>query len=339
MSASASVPTSADVARMAGVSAATVSYVFSGRRGGGSRIAESTCRRVLEAAASLHYVPNQSARALRRQSTERVCLVLPRLGVPYHDLLASELQEVAQEHDYSVVITVSDTPGRRRSAVEQLRRRLADGVVFVGDTVPDEQDLAALVRANIAVTVVSDRVSAAGVDVVRTTTSEACRAAVRYLAAHGHRRIGFIGHFLPESPHNGRYEAYLAGLEDCGLPRDDRIVSAGAVSHAEAYRGAEALFELDERPTAIFAASDIAAVGSIWAARVAGLQVPDDVAVIGVGNIPEDTVIRPSLTSVGPVCERFGDITDLLFSRLQGAAPTEGRVRVQKWDLIRRESA
>ncbi|MGH3319769.1 MAG: LacI family DNA-binding transcriptional regulator [Streptosporangiaceae bacterium] len=336
---SSGVPTSADVARLAGVSKATVSYVLSGRRGNASRVSEETRKRVLDAVQSLDYVPNQSARALRRQSTERICLVVPRLGVPYHDLLARDLQGAAADNGYSMVIALGASAGQRRSVVDQLRRHLADGAVFIGAASPSGEDLDSLARAEIAVVAVSDDVSGASFDVVRSDISDVCRRTVGYLADQGHRRIAFIGHFLSVEQPANRHEDYLAGLRAHGLPVDERLVTSGAASRKEAYLNATALLQQADRPSAIFAASDIAAVSSIWAARDVGLRVPEDVAVLGVGNIPEDTVIRPRLTTVGPKSLDSHAVTEFLFSRLRGGAPAHGRVWLQEWSLILRESA
>ncbi|SDU79367.1 LacI family DNA-binding transcriptional regulator [Jiangella alkaliphila] len=332
-------PTAADVARLAGVSRATVSYVLSGRRSGGSRVRDETRQRILEAVRALDYVPDQSARALRRRSTERVCLVLPRLGVPYFDVLAKELQEAVAGHGYTLVITVSDVVDARSAVVAQLRRRLADGVVIVAGARAANEALAGLVDLGIAVVLVADEAARDGIDVVRGDVTEACRGGVEYLVSRGHRRIAFVGEFPPHAARHSRFDGYRAALEAGGLPLDRRLVVAGASSRAEAYRSATRVLESPDRPSAVFAATDIAAVSAIWAARDLGLRVPDDVAVIGVGNIDEDLVMNPPLTSVGPSSVGSAEIAELLIGRMAGEAPAAGRTRLQPWELIRRGSA
>lgn len=333
------VPTALDVARLAGVSKATVSYVLSGRRSGDSRVSEETRQRVLDAVHTLGYAPNQSARALSRRRTERVCLVLPRLGAPYFEQLARDLQAAIEPQGYALVIAMGGGGGERPVVLDQLRRQLADGVVLAEGVRLDQAELAALVALNVAVVAVTDDRVPAGVDVVRSNASDACRGAVEHLAAAGHQRIAFIGHFPPGSRRHRRYDDYRAGLRAGGIGLDRQLVVGGASSRAEAYRNAQKLLAQPDRPTAVFAASDIAAVSTIWAARDAGLRVPDELAVIGVGDIPEDLVMNPPLTSVGPVSLASAPVIDLLLSRLSGAAPSEGRSRTQQWELIRRGSA
>lgn len=330
--------TVADVAREAGVSKATVSYVLSGRRSGDSRVSEQTRQRVLDAARRLNYAPNQSARALSRRSTERVCLVLPRMGAPYFELLAQELQEAIAGHGYTLVMVIADQQSERPTVLEQLRRRLADGVVLAEGVHLDAEDLAALVALDIATVAMTDEPVPDGVDVVRSTAGAGIREAVRYLASQGHRRVAYIGHLSPGA-RKGKYDAFRAGLRSSGLSLDRGLVLPGAECRAESYRSAQKLFARSDPPTAVFAASDIAAVSTLWAARDAGLRVPDDVAVIGIGDIPEDLVVNPPLTTVGPTSAASLHVADLLLGRLTGEAPPEGRSRLQTWELIRRGSA
>lgn len=331
------VPTAADVARLAGVSRATVSYVLSGRRSGNTRISDTTRRRVLQAVDRLNYVPNHSAQALSKRRTERICLVLPRLGGPYNDLLAAELRTAASGRGYSTFIAVNDSEIEQSLLMDQLRRRTADGVVFVAEDRLDNDELASLVRQNIAVVVVGEAAATGGVDVVRTDIMRACQEAVEYLAARGHTRIAFMGS-MPIADSYSRYEGYRAGMQSCHLPIDDHLVVSGATSRLDAYRSAQQLLHGVDRPTAILAASDIAAVSTIWAARDADLRIPAELAVVGVGDIPEDVVVHPPLTSIGPKSIASQQIADLLFSRLAGEAPPTGRTYVQEWHLIVRGS-
>src|SRR5689334_20858577 len=141
-------PTTKDVARLAGVSAATVSYVLNGRRQRSSTVSAETRQRVLDAVATLGYVPNQIGRNLRLQRTERISLILPRVGVPVNDVLIRDIQRVADQHGYTVMISVVDTPEREQHMLNQLKRRLADGAIIVHGTWAEE-DFAELVQANL----------------------------------------------------------------------------------------------------------------------------------------------------------------------------------------------
>lgn len=329
-----------DVARLAQVSTATVSIILSGRHARDARVSQGTTHRVLDAVAKLKYVPNQTARNLRRRRTERICLMVSRLGVPYYDILSQAVQDAAEERGYSQVIAVGGTPERERHVFEQLQRGLADGVVMVNPYFLTSQNVSRLAGDGLAVVVLSNRIVGKRFDSVQTTEGQACQQAITYLIDKGHRRIGFLGSVSERLSHRLRCENYLRALAEHGLPAPGTLVQDDAGSSREkAYRKTGVLLGLAGRPTAILAASDIAAVSAMWAIRDAGLRVPEDVAVIGVGNIPEGGVTRPPLTTVGPISCDWAQVTDLLFSRLESRLPLEGRVVLSPWALIVRGSA
>lgn len=331
--------TAYDVARTAGVSQATVSYILSGRGSGATRISDTTRERVLRVVAELGYVPNQTARNLRRRRTERVCLVAPSFGVPYFDLMAENIQQSANTYGYSVVVAVTGSARREQQILDQLRRGLADGVVFVTPSYLTSEELAALARGKLAVVVLSNHVAGAELDIVRTTEAEGCIEAVSYLVARGHRRIAFLGNCAAQSVRAERLACYHAALQAAGIPADPQLELGAQNSRARAYGRTQQLLELAAPPTAIFAASDMAAISAISAVRDSGLRVPDDVAVVGVGNIPEGSIMQPALTTVGPQVLAFDHISGLLFGRIAGEQHSAGQTVTERWQLIRRASA
>jgi DNA-binding LacI/PurR family transcriptional regulator len=331
-------PTIYDVARLAGVSQATVSYVISGRRNGKSRISAETRQRVEAAMDELGFFPNETARSLRRQRTNRICLIISRLGSPFADAMAADVERVAAEHGYSLVIAVGGSRDREQRVLDQLHRRLADGVIIESPGV-DAAAANRLSRSNVAVVVINNQIEPGAFDVVRSNEREACDQAMDYLLAHGHRRIGFLRHTSQVEEPDPRFEGYRAALAAHGLPCDEQLVRLGAESRRASYAAAVDLLRLPERPTAIFSSSDIGAISAIWAANELGWRVPEDVAVIGAGNTPESAITHPPLTTIGPAVMDFSDIADLLISRLEGRAPPEGRLLLRPWSLIPRSSA
>lgn len=333
-------PLISDVAQAAAVSAATVSLILNGRRSGNDRISPETRERVLRVVAELGYVPNQTARSLRRRKTERICLYVARLGVPYYDLLAQSLQQRAADHGYATIVILGFGREQEQRMFDQLRRGLADGVVLIAPRHLTNDDLAALARTGTAVLVYSPYLSGDGVDVIRVTEGEAGYQAMQYLFDKGRRRVGFVGPSVGEAAQLPRYQSYLRFMTEHGLPMAPGIVQDDSgISRRHAYECVQTMLELAEPPTAIFAASDLAAISAIWAIRNAGRRVPDDIAVIGSGNIPEGTITSPPLTTIGQRELDFTRFTDLLFSRLAGNAPAEGREHIIPWVLIQRGSA
>lgn len=334
-------PTSRDVAALAGVSVATVSYVMNGRTD--RRIPADTRDRVLDAARRLSYAPNRSARNLRRRHTEQVCLVVGSIGVPAYDQLAGDLHARADEAGYGVITIVVDSPIRAQKAVGLLHQRIADGAI-IGPDVPflTEDSLAGLARTGLPLVVMSNTAVPDRFDVVRAPETAACAEALDHLFATGRRRVAFMGHEheLTDSPlPSERFEAYLAALDRHGVARDDTIIVPGANDRVAAYRATAALLARPDHPDSIFAASGRGAVSAIWAARDAGLAVPGDVAILGSGNLPESLITQPTLSTVGPsAADDFTEVARLLFDRISAGVPAEGREITEPWSYNRRGS-
>ncbi|PSL03583.1 LacI family transcriptional regulator [Haloactinopolyspora alba] len=333
--------TSRDVAARAGVSVATVSYVMNGRTD--RRIPAETRERVLEAAEELAYAPNRSARSLRRRRTEQVCLVVGSIGVPAYDQLARDVHLRADEAGYGVITLVVDSAARAEKAVALLHQRIADGAV-VAPSVPylSEESLTGIARSGLPLVVMSNTAKPDGFDVVRAPEAAACTQALDHLFGSGRRRIAFMGHEheLDDDPlPSERLDAYLDALDRHGAPRDGSLIVRGANDRVAAYHAATGLLTREDRPDAIFAASGRGAVSAIWAARDADLSVPDDVAVLGSGNLPESLITRPTLSTVGPAdADDFTEVARLLFDRISAGVPAEGREITDPWSYNHRGS-
>jgi LacI family transcriptional regulator len=334
------------VAALAGVSVATVSYVMNARDD--RRVGAQTRERVLAAARALGYVPHQAARSLRRRRTELVALVVGSIGVPAYDQLAQDLHTAADAAGYGVITIVVDSPRRADTTIDLLHQRLVDGAL-IAPSVPylSDDTLGGLARTGLPLVVMSNHVNPDGFDVVRAPERRACTEAMEHLLSSGRRRVAFVGH-RNEVVHprmSERRRAYVDALDRHGIPVRDRIVVAGADSRVAGYQAVASLLTRRPRPDAIFAASDRAAISAIWAVRDAGLRVPDDVAVVGVGNLEEGRVIRPALSTVGPVSHEYSAVARLLFDRLAALhdphsqrEPPPARELVTPWSFIRRGS-
>ncbi|WP_336207377.1 LacI family DNA-binding transcriptional regulator [Nonomuraea sp. LPB2021202275-12-8] len=333
-------PTAKQVAELAGVSVATVSYVLSGRD---RRVAAGTRQRVIDAASRLGYTPNQAARSLRRRRTQRVCLVQGSFGgVPTDERLARDLHEMADGHGYSVVTLAVYSEARAMAAVDVLRGGIADGVlVNVGGEHLTEELLGSIVATRMPTVVIRNESVPPGCDVVRAPETGACVEAVEHLIGQGRRRIAFLSerYELYLGRPTGRLLGYTTALDRHGVDPDRRLIVAGADDRVSAYQAVTDLLRTPEPPDAIFAATDRAAISAIWAIRDAGLRVPEDVAVVGVGNIDEGLITNPQLSTVGPIRHDYTDVVRLLFDRLQAEEPLPAREIVRAWAFVRRGSS
>ncbi|KUM40450.1 LacI family DNA-binding transcriptional regulator [Arthrobacter sp. EpRS71] len=330
-------PTIRMVAELAGVSTATVSYVLSGRRGdGGPGVSDPTAEKVKAAAERLGYRPNQAARAIRTGRTNTVILSLTMLSDPWSLSVIESVQKAAVPRGITPMI-LGDADW-----VKVLGAHNADAV-FV-DAVREEQRdaLRKLAEHGTSLVVFDEVLEAEGFDVIRSIAGPGCRMAVEHLL-HGHRRIACLTPATVAGTSGGtRYRAYSEALADAGIPEREDYVGLFDGTSAGAYAAATRLLSMPERPTALYATTDYAAVSAINAAQRLGLAVGKDVDIIGVGNTVEGERMSPSLSTVGPV-DFFDKLARLLLRRATAQSSPDAAkdpgVLDFPWHLFVRESA
>lgn len=274
----------ADVARLAGVSVATVSRAL--REVGG--VSVRTRARVREVAAELSYVISPEASGLSRQSTGRIAVVVPRMDTWFYATMLAAIEQELRQADLDVLLYHIDGPAQRSQFLHELpARRKVDAIVIVALPLPPDQ-AARLELMGVEVVVAGGRLR--DYPCVHTDDYAIATTAVGHLADLGHTRIAMIR----TSDTDGtewfsdieRVRGYRAVLSDRGLPqRPDYLVSvpyAGAAGREGMLR----LLALDEPPTAVFAYSDEIGLGALSALRDQGISVPEEMSLIGVDGHP-----------------------------------------------------
>lgn len=290
-------PTSADVAALAGVSRATVSFVLNDRAD--VKIRPATRQRVTEAASQLGYHPHAPARQLAGGSSLTLGLVL--LQTPEQvagDALLAEtlrgLSTAARSAGYRVLVE-SIIPGDGGYA-EILRTRRAEGLVISGPR-KDDPTLEPLVNEGFPIVLQGSLPGFPGPSVDVDNVAGA-RRAVEHLIELGHRRIGCVTNAsLAYTAASERLEGYRQALQAAGVGFNETLVAEGEFDAPSGHRAMMRLLAADH-VTAVFAASDVVALGVIGALREAGRRVPLDVSVIGFDDIPLAAFFDPPLTTV-----------------------------------------
>lgn len=327
-----------DVAKRANVSAATVSYVLSGKEELVRRIATETRERINAAIAEIGYVQNQTARHLRLQRTRRVCLLLPRIGSPFADSIASDVDAAVRRRSYSSVLTMGRDLASCQDVVRQVEAGLADGIVAeVEQLSAEEIDLlfAPLVRAGKEVLLLHPPLESTGFSSVRQERLPAFRLLVRRLVERGRQRFAYIRH--ARSQDGGRTPALEQILAEHGLA--PASIVTGAEGRASAVAILQSLLEAPNRPDAILVQSDASAVSVIQALTRLGIGVPTEIAVVGSGNAEEGQLCFPALTTIGPTRPSLEEAVDHLIDRIEKVPGAESRTFVIPWSVIDRESA
>ena len=313
-------PTQVDVAKRAGVSRATVSYVLNGLTEGRVPISDETRQRVLNAIEELGYEPDARAQALRSGATKTIALIIPDLRNPHFCEYATGIEQEARASGYHVLL--SSTTLNDEYAVDifkDLARRRFDGLIlvsaFILESAEAQATLARVRKRGLPIVELSDNY---GVDAVAADYQEATKEVMSYLFSLGHRRIGLVygvgGHELAED----RRQPYRASLEAAGIAPDPDLIQECGPTIEEGYQGAKKLLELKQRPTAIIAVNDLLAIGAIRAAADSGLQIPKDISFVSYDDIPMANYLVPRLTTVTKDALTLGrKAFEVLLARIQ----------------------
>ncbi len=334
-------PTQADVARLASVSQPVVSYVLSGNPA--APVAPATRARVLAAIAELGYVPEHAGRSLRRRRTNTIAGVIPDITNPFYPAFERGIQDVAEQAGYDLI--TYNTDGKLEKERTFLRSALAgrvDGVIITPLRVP-LGECRGLAEAGVSVVALINEpppTEGPPLDTIAVDCVAAARVAVTYLIERGHTRIGMVAGEAGTPPREDRVRGYTTALRERGLDFDQMLVRGADFTEAGGYAATLELLRLAHRPTAIFAANDLMALGAMMALREAGVRVPRDMAIVGFDDIPAASMVDPPLTTVAQYPERLGArAAALLLERLRASEPVPSRQVLMPSDLIVRESA
>lgn len=331
-------PTQSDVARLAGVSRATVSYVVNRKDTSAVPISEETRQRVMDAVDELGYVVNAGAQALRSGDTKTIGVMLPIYENPFFWEILDGISREANEAGYKVLLANSALdPEIASQNVSELAEQRVDGLIFMIEfgSLPDQ--IMEQLRNSIH-PIVEISSSFSEFDLIQQGYSEATKALMTHLFELGHRRIGFI--YGVHKPEQGldRLNAYHEALHEMDIVFDESLIIQCGPSMEDGYQAALHLLQQQERPTAIIALNDLLGMATIRAASDLSLRIPEDISIAGFDDIPFAKFVIPRLTTIASNPEKNGrDAVQLLLKRLkEPARPHE--VITAGWELVVRES-
>ncbi|KOG36326.1 MULTISPECIES: LacI family DNA-binding transcriptional regulator [Streptomyces] len=304
----------ADVARAAGVSSATVSYVLSGKR----QVAPETRAAVEAAIAELAFTVNTTARSLRTGRSSLVALIVPDIANPFYAQLAATLQEELRERGLHVV--VCNTRARRDEEqallAEAVQQRFAGVVITPFRLKP--RDFEPLAEAGLPVVVSAD-VSFGPIDQVTPDARAATRSALEQVAAAQRRRIAMIAGPRDATGGDPRLEQLRSLALQLGMALPHELVVRGEHTREAGAAGFAELMSRRHRPDAVFCGNDVIAVGAMEKAHELGFEIPQDVALIGHDDASFASLVRPRLTTIRyPADQVARAAARLLAERLDG---------------------
>ena len=338
--------TLADIAASAGVATMTVSRVVNQS----GYVHPDTRDKVLQVVRGMNYRRNHLARALKRQRTDTVGLVLGDIANPYAAELARAVRERMAEKGFTLFICVSEhSPKEDVAAFESLTDHRVDGVIVATRASKLGNDrLAQMIEMGIPVTLLGREFRHPAVDFVGADHLKGGYEATTHLIKLGHKRIGFIGVSLTNSLGLKRFQGYVDALREHGLPVEEKLIvgrqegpdqAPGYSTEEMGYEGMKKLLSRRVRPTAIFARNDFTAIGAIGAIQEAGLRIPDDIAIVGYDDVPLARHITPKLTTVRQPTREQGHLAaEFLLRRIEHDALAPREEKILECELVVRES-
>ena len=294
-----------DVAKMVGVSAATVSRALALP----GAVRDSTRKAILEAVRATGYIPNVAARNLRVRKTNMILVIVSQIGNTFLADILGSIDEELTRNGYGLIIGHLDNhPGRENQFLRVAISGAVDGIMLLSLNRIPQNDHQTMLDCGLPMVSINERFEGADFPQVSVCNFEASVEVVHHLYKLGHRNIGFIRG--PEGIYtaDARLAGFRAGLAQYGLDPDAASVWMGNYQFADGAAAAEACLRQAQRPTAVYATNDEMAIGFIKHMHEQGVKVPEDISVVGFDGVAFGDYSIPTLTTVQQPKQDLGRI-------------------------------
>jgi LacI family transcriptional regulator len=324
-----------DVARAAGVSVTAAHRALNDK----AELNPDKRARVLAAARQLNYVPSAAARALVLGKTGTIGMVVTDNASPVYAGIVRGVEEVANAAGFGLLLCNSgDSQERAIACLETLRAKQVDGVLIT-PVQTDRRDVARLQEFEMPFVLLMRHFADLESDYVITDNEAGGYAATSHLLDFGHRRVGHLAGPAFVSSAQGRLAGYRRALAERGIPFDDGLVVHAPFTVAGAYDAAFALLDRPDRPSAVFAANDLQAIGVMKTARAIELKIPDELALVGGDDIEFAEFLEVPLTTFHQPAREIGSLgAEILIEKLRGEREEPRRVVLTPRLIVRRSS-
>ena len=293
-----------DVAKLAGVSASSVSRALNGH----PNVTAPLRRRVEDAARELAYQPNPAAQSVRGGKTRLIGFLLDSMA---NGPIYASVDAALRRHGYAMLLTdAAHEPAPGGASLQLLAQRRVDGLLIDSGVAEREQTIAELIRLRIPAVLFDHELPADAphIGVVQSDLAGGMRAAVAHLVTAGHRRIGLIGGPGRWWPARERRRAYLAGLREAKLTPEPTLIRTVAMSAERAQAAAIALLRLDRPPTALIVGGNVLLLGVLRALQGQGCVVGRDLALVGADDLDLTRLYSPPITVIDRDLTRRGEV-------------------------------
>jgi|SRR5690625_59900 len=303
------------VAKQAGVSIATVSRVINRP----STVAPKTRLRVEKVIEQLNYEPSSLGRNLRNLESRLLLVMIPSISNPFYFDIIKGIETEALKQNYNIMLCETDSnPERENIYFDLVKSRMADGVISMDPTVNMEK-LKEMAKRH-AIIQCSEYSIDSGIPYVSIDSISAAYLAVKHLINIGHEKIALINSDKNFLYARHREKGFLKALKEHKIPvNPDYITYSGDLGFNYGQRAMRRILQLEDRPTAVFAVSDVLAIGALKEIKLKGLEVPRDIAVVGFDKIDFSNMTNPTLTTISQPMYEMGEVAArMLMDKIKG---------------------
>ncbi len=326
-----------DVARKAGVTHPTVSRAINDS----PRVSEETKKRIRAVIAKLGYHPNLIARSLVRSKSRVIAVITPDLN-PHVQPILRGVADACRRNNYALMLFSTEYwTDENLSYTRVVDNWRVDGMLIYNVVYQHavSRDIQRLQSQNIPYVFINKYLRDRKTNSVSVDNADAVAQAVNHLRDLGHKRIGIMNGNMNSVDGVERFEGFKLALAAAGLSPDKRAVGCANYSDEEAFEEMQRILCRKDRPTAMFCANDLMAMGVIRAAEAKGLKVPQDLAVVGFDDLEAGRYFRPALSTLRPPLQDVGGkAVDLLISTLQNPRKRPEQIPMKARLVIRDSS-
>jgi LacI family transcriptional regulator len=326
-----------EIAALAQVSTATVSHVFNRS----AYVSPELEARVMKAARTLNYQPNQLARSLRTRQSRTIGMIIPNITNPFFPEVVRAVEDVLNREGYTLVLGNSDYDLQKEEAYYRtFMAKRVDGLILEITPVKPPQHLYRHNWEDVPVVYIDRLYQGLAGDVVLVDSLAGSHEAVCHLLDRGHRRIGIITGPLSMLMASKRLRGYRIALKRRGLALDQELIREGRFDFPSGYEHARSLLKLPSPPTALYACNGLMALGCLQAIREQKLRCPEEIALVSFDDLSIFEMMQPPITAVSqPVYEIGSTAAEMLMQRISGKVTGPPRRKILKTRLIVRESS
>lgn len=303
------------VAKEAQVSVATVSRVLNGQ----NKVSSKTRLKVEEAIKKLSYEPSMLGRNLRNSESRILLILIPTITNPFYLEIIKGIENIAISQNYNILLCETDSnPERENIYFDLVRKKMADGIISM-DPAVNVETLKKLAE-KYAIIQCSEYEEGSGIPYVTIDNEEASYRAVKHLIKIGHEKIALINSDEKFLYARQRKMGYRRALEENGIAlNQDYIIHTQHLGFEYGQQAMRKILNLQERPTAVFAVSDLLAIGALKEINANGLHVPKNIAVVGFDKIDFSNMTNPTLTTIAQPMHKMGTVAaKMLIEKIQG---------------------